>query len=617
MLPLYSIQQGVIHSGYFDALPGLIGSYPNLVIPESLETPFTKRNVTGICDDPILVDRWRQIVYPVNTENDLDGIVVGYRLFPANVACLTEPHRQESTRHFDAYDFPQGEDNLLASDNAWGLDAGHTAFPLWEMITTGENERAHILAKDGPCGTGGRRVVHHVFETGIISSLPILTLPPPRSPPFVLNRSIHQQEVQHIRAVCDASHGRLHNIISRAFVPSFIIDLTQRSSSYRRLSDSPPHIILFMRILDVQTELICGHLALWRNPDVREASIELGRRGLQLADGLTLDVNDALDSLTNGTASEGAEDDGSTGLPDVLNVHGTDVEGAWGFVVNFLDWTKLKDRSDIYQRFANCKLEFRLSRVSGATVEDVDTDLLAQSPNYASLDESNSVVITTESLHGTWENRVGSIDGWEGEFSPPHLCMPIFRMNTFWVWDSPLTITVVDRVSLSAPWYNSAVVCVVLGSLLFGLLTASTLVERQLHRNLLYKMMPKRAIAKLRRGQTVLEKFNLVTIFFSDIVGFTSMAGNMRPIQVMKMLNELYTELEKLVKKHQVYKVETIGDAYMVVGGAPDRVPAPLAAERVALFAIDAIEFVKTFRTKDGDQLFIRAGLASGPTVAG
>lgn len=85
----------------------------------------------------------------------------------------------------------------------------------------------------------------------------------------------------------------------------------------------------------------------------------------------------------------------------------------------------------------------------------------------------------------------------------------------------------------------------------------------------------------------------------------------------MEMLNELYTELDKLVEKHKVYKVETIGDAYMVVGGAPDRVPAPLAAERVALFALDALEFVKKFRTKDGNQIYIRAGLASGPTVAG
>ena len=169
----------------------------------------------------------------------------------------------------------------------------------------------------------------------------------------------------------------------------------------------------------------------------------------------------------------------------------------------------------------------------------------------------------------------------------------------------------------TAPWYAAAVAGVVITAFILGLLVASTLVERQLHRNLLYKVMPKKAIAKLQRGQTVLEKYNLVTIFFSDIVGFTSMAGNMRPIQVMKMLNELYMELDKLVEKHQVYKVETIGDAYMVVGGAPERVPAPLAAERVALFALEAVEFVKNFRTRDGDQVFVRAGLASGPTVAG
>jgi hypothetical protein len=105
-------------------------------------------------------------------------------------------------------------------------------------------------------------------------------------------------------------------------------------------------------------------------------------------------------------------------------------------------------------------------------------------------------------------------------------------------------------------WYKAAVVIVVLLSMLLRFLTASMLVERQLHRDLLYKVMPRRAIKKLQQGQTVLEKFNLVTIFFSDIVGFTSMAGSMRPLQVMAMLNELYNELDKLVVKHKVYKVE-------------------------------------------------------------
>ncbi|KAL9189326.1 hypothetical protein ACHAXT_011816, partial [Thalassiosira profunda] len=440
MLPLYSVQQGVLHSGYFDGLAGEIGNYPNLLIPESEETPFTKRDVRGICDRRELVDKWRSIVQPINEENDLDGVVVGYRLFPANVACLTEPHEEESSEGFNAEDFPQGE-ALLASNQVFGLDTGHSAFPLWEMITTDlfVNKQFNVFG------------------------------------PFAM----------------------------------------------------PP-----------MNELICGHLAIWTNPD-------------------------------EDTSSE------------ALDVHGTKVENAWGFVVNFLDWTKLKEKSDIYQRFADCKLEFRLTRAGGATVEGIDTALLAESPQADLLDDENSIVVETESLHGVWQNQVGSLSGW------------------------------------TPPWYPAAVAGVVITSLLLAFLTASTLVERQLHRDLLYKVMPRRAIQKLSRGQTVLEKFNLVTIFFSDIVGFTSMAGNMRPIQVMKMLNELYTELDKIVEKHGVYKVETIGDAYMVVGGAPDRCPAPLAAEKVARFALEAVEFVKNFRTKDGDRVFIRAGLASGPTVAG
>ena len=77
---------------------------------------------------------------------------------------------------------------------------------------------------------------------------------------------------------------------------------------------------------------------------------------------------------------------------------------------------------------------------------------------------------------------------------------------------------------------------VTLAAFIIGLLTSFVLVEKQLHRNLLYKVMPRKAIKKLHRGQTVLEKYNLVTIFFSDIVGFTTMCGEMRPIQVMRML---------------------------------------------------------------------------------
>lgn len=91
----------------------------------------------------------------------------------------------------------------------------------------------------------------------------------------------------------------------------------------------------------------------------------------------------------------------------------------------------------------------------------------------------------------------------------------------------------------------------------------------------------------------------------------------MNPTSVMKMLNKLYSEFDKLAEKHGVFKVETIGDAYIAVGGAPVKCSGPEAAEKVTLFALEAIEVTKTMKADNGSQILIRAGLASGPTVAG
>ncbi|KAJ1492596.1 adenylate and guanylate cyclase catalytic domain-containing protein [Baffinella frigidus] len=65
------------------------------------------------------------------------------------------------------------------------------------------------------------------------------------------------------------------------------------------------------------------------------------------------------------------------------------------------------------------------------------------------------------------------------------------------------------------------------------------------------------------------------------------------------------------------HQVETIGDAYMVLGGAPNVCPPPEGAEKVAKFALAALEAVKNFRKEDGTTVLIRCGLASGPVVAG
>ena len=57
------------------------------------------------------------------------------------------------------------------------------------------------------------------------------------------------------------------------------------------------------------------------------------------------------------------------------------------------------------------------------------------------------------------------------------------------------------------------------------------------------------------------EDFPSVTIFFSDIVGYTDMSSTMPPQKVMDMLDRLYARFDELTKKHELFKVETIGDA--------------------------------------------------------
>ncbi|GLC63945.1 hypothetical protein PLESTF_000101600 [Pleodorina starrii] len=169
-------------------------------------------------------------------------------------------------------------------------------------------------------------------------------------------------------------------------------------------------------------------------------------------------------------------------------------------------------------------------------------------------------------------------------------------------------------------WRDACLVAVVIGSCAVSLLVLWLLVSREQHNRLLRAMLPRKVIRQLQSGaQSIAEHFGSVTVLFSDIVGYTSVASQLTPFQVVTLLNELFSVFDELTARNGVYKVETIGDALMCVAGCPVAEEAAVSARRIARMALDMVAAVEQFRPSlEGVRgVQIRVGIHSGPVVAG
>jgi PAS domain S-box-containing protein len=140
--------------------------------------------------------------------------------------------------------------------------------------------------------------------------------------------------------------------------------------------------------------------------------------------------------------------------------------------------------------------------------------------------------------------------------------------------------------------------------------------EKNKSERLLLNILPKPIVEQLKQFQgSLAQQFPEATILFADIVNFSPLSAEISPLELLNLLNQIFSVFDQLAEKHGVEKIKTIGDAYMVAGGLP--VPTDNHAEAIGQMALDMQQAIHQFKTEQGKPLQIRIGINTGPVVAG
>ncbi|XP_057656009.1 soluble guanylate cyclase 89Da-like [Diorhabda carinulata] len=134
---------------------------------------------------------------------------------------------------------------------------------------------------------------------------------------------------------------------------------------------------------------------------------------------------------------------------------------------------------------------------------------------------------------------------------------------------------------------------------------------------LLYSMMPKTVADKLRATESSLstcEAFDAVSILFCELVGLTSKTVK-ETMLVVSIMNTVFSQFDSLMDKFPVYKVETVGQVYMVASGAPEKTQ--LHAQNIADLAFDMLKTISKIKINESSEVKVKIGIHSGPAVAG
>ena len=140
--------------------------------------------------------------------------------------------------------------------------------------------------------------------------------------------------------------------------------------------------------------------------------------------------------------------------------------------------------------------------------------------------------------------------------------------------------------------------------------------ERERSDRLLHAVLPQKIANELRKSDSMIaNRHPEVTVLFADIAGFTPWSSKQEPEVVVSLLEKIFSRFDARLSELGAEKIKTIGDAYMVVSGAPDT--RADHAHVIANLALALLEEIKLIRQQTGIDLDVRIGIHTGSVIAG
>ncbi|KAJ3269689.1 Guanylate cyclase 2G [Terramyces sp. JEL0728] len=136
--------------------------------------------------------------------------------------------------------------------------------------------------------------------------------------------------------------------------------------------------------------------------------------------------------------------------------------------------------------------------------------------------------------------------------------------------------------------------------------------------DLLRQILPASVSEALMNGRQVEpQHFAAASVFYFDLVGFTTISAQVSPLEIVGLLNDLYEQFDNVIANYDAYKVETIGDSYMIASGVPKEIENH--ASELAKMAIHLLEVAKgwVYKPNPNIKIRLRMGINSGPVITG